>query len=267
MNMEIRLLRQRIGVVKRPRAWRGAAPILCGGLLPLLGACHWETAPIPPAAAVTNASVAPTPEPRLAKEGVVKEQRRGTWTPHLTSDEQRTLFAIAQDTLAWCVQGEQGAFAFDPYALTPTLKTLMGTFVTLKIHGDLRGCIGSLEAVDPLYLSVHKNALAAALHDYRFAPLRPAELAALEVHVSILSPNRAIATIEEFTLGAHGIILSKGGRRAVFLPEVALEQGWTREETLSYLSRKAGLPADAWKQDAQFQVFESVVLSVEKETP
>ena len=87
--------------------------------------------------------------------------------------------------------------------------------------------------------------------------MQAAELKDLEVEVSVLTPPRPIASWEEFRVGEHGIILSKGGRRAVFLPEVAVEQGWTREETLSHLARKAGLPADAWREGASFAVFTS----------
>lgn len=196
----------------------------------------------------------------------IHEHRSGAWTPGLTDEEKATLLAIAKDTLAWCVSNPTGAknpFSFESYALTPKLKTPLHTFVTLKIKGELRGCIGSLPPMEawPLYRSVHQNAVSAALHDYRFSPVQPAELMAIEVDVSILSPVKDIPNLEAFTLGQHGIILSKGRSRAVFLPEVATEQHWTKEETLSHLSRKAGLSADAWRQGVQFQVFESVVLS------
>ena len=199
----------------------------------------------------------------------MKEHQSGVWTPGLSDDEKQTLFAIARDTLDWCVNGAAGAmnkkkaaFPFESYALTPKLKVETATFVTLKIKGNLRGCIGSLAPVEALYLSVHNNAINAAVKDFRFPPVQPVELPRLEIDVSILSPIRDIASLDEFKLGRQGIIMEKGMHRAVFLPEVAVEQGWTREETLSYLSRKAGLPSDAWKQGAQFQVFESVVITM-----
>lgn len=201
----------------------------------------------------------------------IREHRSGDWTPELTDEEKATLFAIAKDTLAWCVgQAEGGGnkkekpFPIESYTVTPKLKVPTATFVTLKIGGELRGCIGSLAPVEALYLSVHHNAINAAMNDYRFNPVRGAELPNITVDVSILSPIRGIPNLEAFKLGQHGIILSKGGARAVFLPEVATEQGWTKEETLAYLSRKAGLPSDAWRTNAEYQVFESVVLSLEK---
>lgn len=196
------------------------------------------------------------------KEGpVVKEHRSGTWTPGLSEAEKTTLFAIARDTLAWCVESGKGEFDLGKYTLTPLMKADTATFVTLKTKGQLRGCIGSLSPVDPLYKSVHENAVNAALRDPRFPPVRPAELPRISVDVSILSPIRDIASVAEFKIGQQGIILEKRGHRAVYLPEVATEQGWTVEETLSSLSQKAGLPPDAWREGARFKVFESVVLS------
>jgi MEMO1 family protein len=140
-------------------------------------------------------------------------------------------------------------------ALPESLRARAGAFVTLKRHGDLRGCIGTIEPIMPLYEAVLDNGDHAARRDPRFLPVRPAELADLEVEVSVLSPQRPIASWEAFRIGEEGIILSKNGQRAVFLPEVATEQGWTREETLTYLSRKAGLPPDAWRSGADFAVF------------
>jgi len=194
----------------------------------------------------------------------ISEHCSGAWSPGLTDEEKATLFALAKDTLAWCVSKRKESFPIESYTITPKLKVNTATFVTLKIRGDLRGCIGSLVPVEPLYLSVHHNAVNAAMHDPRFSPVRSAELPEITVDVSVLSPIRDIPGLDAFKLGQHGIILGMGQARAVFLPEVATEQGWTKEETLAYLSQKAGLSADAWRKGAKFQVFESVVLSLEK---
>ena len=194
----------------------------------------------------------------------MKEQKIGTWTPGLSEEEKATLFAIAKDTLNWCVNNETKPFPIDSYTITPKLRIDMATFVTLKISGGLRGCIGSLAPVEPLYMSVHHNAVNAAMHDSRFRQVQPSELIQIDVDVSVLSPIRSIPSIEDFKIGQQGIILEKGMYRAVFLPEVATEQGWTKEQTLSHLSMKSGLSSDAWRKDARFQVFESVVLSIEK---
>ncbi len=130
-----------------------------------------------------------------------------------------------------------------------------GAFVTLKREGRLRGCIGFIKPVKPLYQAVIDNAVNAALMDHRFIPVRPLELPLLELEVSVLSPMRSIPSFEGFEVGKHGVVLSKSGRSAVFLPEVAIEQGWSREETLTQLSRKAGLSGDAWKKDSSFKIF------------
>ncbi|HHH38246.1 MAG TPA: AmmeMemoRadiSam system protein B [Sedimenticola sp.] len=141
--------------------------------------------------------------------------------------------------------------------LPAALKRPAGAFVTLKEEGQLRGCIGYIAPVKPLYRAVLENGYNAARRDYRFQPVNADELPALEVEVSVLTPPRPIPSWRDFRVGEQGIILEKGGRRAVFLPEVAREQGWDREQTLSHLARKAGLPADAWREGARFQVFES----------
>lgn len=209
-----------------------------------------------------DGAVASRTESFSEEGGEVKEQRSGEWTPGLEECERETLFAIAEDTLRWCVSRSGKPFSFDPYTVTPKLQQDMATFVTLKIDGALRGCIGSLAPVAPLYRSVHDNAINAAMRDTRFPrPVSESELPTLDVHISILSPIADIGSLEEFKTGEHGIIIEKRGARAVFLPEVAIEQNWSKEETLSHLSRKAGLSADSWREGARFKVFSSVVLS------
>ncbi len=222
----------------------------------------WMALSIGGASAAANDPAAPSAP--FIKEVNMQMHLSGTWTPGLSAAEQQTLFAIARDSLAWCVGEERKPFSFEPYSLTPKLKAPLASFVTLKINGNLRGCIGSLEPIEALYLSIHHNAVSAATRDHRFQPVRSTELARLELDLSILSPIRPIATPAEFKLGQQGIILEKGRRRAVFLPEVAIEQGWNKEQTLAYLSQKAGLAADAWRQDAALWVFESMVISLDK---
>ncbi|MFH1476655.1 MAG: AmmeMemoRadiSam system protein A [Verrucomicrobiota bacterium] len=232
-------------------------------LVVLLGFIPWTGMA---AGVATNASQQPadTSETNEETNMRISEHRSGAWTPELTNEEKATLFVIAKDTLAWCTRGKKGPFPIESYTITPKLKVNTATFVTLKIHGDLRGCIGSLTPVEPLFLSVHHNAVNAAMHDHRFSPVQNAELPDITVDVSILSPIRDIPNPDAFKLGQHGIILGLGPARAVFLPEVAIEQSWTKEETLAHLSQKAGLSADAWRAGAQFQVFESVVLTMAK---
>lgn len=191
----------------------------------------------------------------------VVEKRGGAWSPGLTAAERETLFAIVLDTLAWCTGRGRGGFDLDRYDITEALRIPLATFVTLHENGMLRGCIGSLGPESPLFMSVHENAVNAALRDPRFPPVTPRELPLLRVDVSVLSPIVPITGVSEFRIGEHGIILEKGFHRAVYLPEVAPEQGWTVDETLDSLSAKAGLPPGAWRTGASFSVFSSVVLS------
>ena len=151
--------------------------------------------------------------------------------------------------------------------LTPALERPSGAFVTLREEGRLRGCIGYIEPRRPLYRAVLENGYNAARRDYRFTPLQPGELEGLEVELSVLTRPRAIASYRDFRVGEQGIILSKDGHQAVFLPEVAREQGWDREQTLNHLARKAGLPEDAWRQGGRFQVFESQTYSAPYHDP
>lgn len=184
-------------------------------------------------------------------------------TPVWDMDARRTVLAFVRDTVA-------AEFANAPYPEVPDLPALreMGAcFVTLhNLPGpegfgeSLRGCIGNLQAFEPLGENLRHNALNAAFRDPRFPALDPEELPEIRFEVSILSAPVPIAGPEEFQIGEHGIILQKDGRSAVFLPQVAPEQGWDRATTLNYLAMKAGLAADAWQMpDARFLVFTATV--------
>lgn len=136
-------------------------------------------------------------------------------------------------------------------------------FVTLhSANGALRGCIGNINAFESLGKNIARNALNSAFSDPRFPPLDSDELDEVIIEISILTPIREIPSYEDFIVGKHGIIISCYGRSAVFLPQVAPEQGWDRETTLRYLCMKAGLAADAWTAAAaRFSVFEAIVFS------
>jgi len=139
-----------------------------------------------------------------------------------------------------------------------------GVFVSLHESGRLRGCIGRMEAAEPLPRTVAAMARAAAFEDPRFPPLSKKELPALDIEITLLSPRRRVASVEEIVVGRHGVHLAQGGRAAVFLPQVAPEQGWDRERLLEELCRKAGLPGGAWRRpDAELQVFEGLVFGEE----
>jgi AmmeMemoRadiSam system protein B/AmmeMemoRadiSam system protein A len=144
-------------------------------------------------------------------------------------------------------------------ALPPELRRKSGAFVTLKREGQLRGCIGAIQATRPLYRAVIDNAVNAALHDSRFRPVKADELEGMEVEVSVLSPLSPIESHEQYDVAEHGIMLEKAGRSAVYLPKVASEQGWTKEEALTHLAEKARLPSDAWREGTRFWVFTAQV--------
>ncbi|MCP4572967.1 MAG: AmmeMemoRadiSam system protein A [bacterium] len=143
--------------------------------------------------------------------------------------------------------------------LGPRLSAPGGAFVTLTSAGQLRGCIGVIEGRRPLAATVVENGRAAALTDPRFPPVEESELSGLELEVSALSPLAAVVGPEEIEVGRHGVLLSAGGRRSVFLPQVAPEQGWDRDTMLTHLALKAGLGPDDWRRDAHFQVFTAEV--------
>ena len=136
-------------------------------------------------------------------------------------------------------------------------------FVTLhSANGQLRGCIGTIIPHTSLGKDMQSNAINAAFSDPRFSPLTEAELTNVELEISILTPMEDITSPDDFIVGEHGILMRLFGRSAVFLPQVAPEQGWDKETTLAHLSMKAGLKPGAWQiSDAQFQVFRAIHFS------
>ncbi len=145
----------------------------------------------------------------------------------------------------------------------PLLTKDMGAFVTLGEHGQLRGCIGSMIGQEPLYLTIRDMAVEAATADPRFTPVGLAELKDIEIEISVLSPLKRVNSSDEIELGKHGVLIKQGYRSGVFLPQVATETGWTKEEFLSSLcAQKAGLPANAWKDKAtEIYIFSAEVFS------
>ncbi len=145
--------------------------------------------------------------------------------------------------------------------IDPVLNQKMGSFVTLNKHGDLRGCIGSLAASQPLYLTVRDMAVEAAADDPRFPALNEPELKEIEIEISVLSPLEKVASADNIELGKHGVLVRRGLQSGVFLPQVAAETGWSKDEFLNNLcAHKAGLPADAWKdKDTELYIFNAEV--------
>ncbi|TKB26274.1 AmmeMemoRadiSam system protein A [Desulfopila sp. IMCC35006] len=167
----------------------------------------------------------------------------------LTDKQGQVLLELARKTLQYKMgEGTAPAPPEDPALSMPA-----ATFVTLKIAGQLRGCIGNLEPAGPLWQGIRDNAINAAFNDYRFSPLRPEELPAVHVDISILSQPEFLAyrDPEELLLklrpGVDGVILRDGRRSATFLPQVWQQLAAT-EQFLEHLCQKAGLPGDVWRQ-------------------
>ncbi|MCX5769595.1 MAG: AmmeMemoRadiSam system protein B [Candidatus Hydrogenedentes bacterium] len=181
----------------------------------------------------------------------------------LLSDEDKTLLLkLARGVLeAHVTNGGAATPESLGIKLTPGMQRVMGAFVTLNENGQLRGCIGEIFPRRPLYKAVMDHAVNAAANDPRFQPVKADELPRIEMDISALTEPRPVASYNDIVIGKHGMVLEKWGRSAVFLPQVAPEQGWTLDETLTHLAMKAGLPPDAWKDGASFTVFEAIVFS------
>jgi AmmeMemoRadiSam system protein B/AmmeMemoRadiSam system protein A len=144
--------------------------------------------------------------------------------------------------------------------MTGKLLDPYGVFVTLNKRGNLRGCIGRIIGDQPLYLSCQQMAIAAALEDPRFNPVRKDELDDLTIEISILTPPERITDFSKITIGPDGLIISKGYNRGLLLPQVAVEYGWTVEEFLEQTCHKAGLPSNAYESpDAEVYKFSAEV--------
>lgn len=184
-----------------------------------------------------------------------------TNTETFTIEEQKTLLALAREAIK-CKLTDSPAPRLD--SVSDKMSKEQASFVTLKTsRGQLRGCIGNIEPFEPLVESVPHNARNAALHDPRFSPVDSlAELESLKIEISVLTPPVKISSYEDIEIGKHGVILRYKKRGAVFLPQVAVEQQWTRDDTLSHLALKAGLHAEAWTDpECEFRVFEAIHFS------
>jgi len=181
----------------------------------------------------------------------------------LDRDEQAFLLDLARRTVRAVVHGQNLPDPETParFAADSPLREERGVFVTLTTRrdGQLRGCIGSILGDRPLCAGVVHNAVAAAISDPRFPPVEPAEEPGLHVEISVLTPLQRVAGPDEIRIGRHGVLLEKGGRRAVFLPQVAVEQGWDRDVMLRHLAMKAGLAPNEWRSGCAFHVFEAQV--------
>lgn len=172
-------------------------------------------------------------------------------------DDRARLLMIARRALESRVRGEREPVPEGGGAL----DTPCGAFVSIHRGPDLRGCLGRLEGDWPIARVVAHLGRAVADSDPRFDPVSVDELETLSIEISALTPEREVRAIDEIQLGRHGLIVERGHRRGLLLPQVATEHGWDVETFLEHTCRKASLPAGAWRRDARILVFEAEVFA------
>ncbi len=180
----------------------------------------------------------------------------------ISSKDKQVLLLLARNAIIAKLSGGLPP-ALSTESLSPGLLQRAGVFVSLYRLGKLRGCIGRFAPDLPLHELVQEMAISSALHDQRFPPMQAEEIQELKIEISILTPLQKIASIEELELGRHGIYLKKGSRTGTYLPQVALNTGWSKEEFLEHCSaNKAGLGRDGWK-DAEVFTYEAIIIKEE----
>ncbi|MCX5696549.1 MAG: AmmeMemoRadiSam system protein B [Candidatus Omnitrophica bacterium] len=191
------------------------------------------------------------------KEAVVQGKKEEAM---LDKQERKKLLELARNSIETYLKTNK---KLEVSETDPLLLKDMGAFVTLREHDNLRGCIGNLTGSQPLYLTIRDMAVEAATGDSRFPQVNPSELKDIEIEISVLSPMQKVNSADDVEIGKHGVMVRRGYRSGVFLPQVAAETGWSKEEFLSQLcSQKAGLPADAWKdKSTDIYVFTAEVFS------
>lgn len=198
-----------------------------------------------------------------AKEPSPSDSQDVDQAPSLTGEQKKRLLLIARQTIEeYVLWGKTKEFQ----ETDPRLLEQEGAFVTIHKRGQLRGCIGNIIGQGPLYQTVRDMAIASATSDPRFRPVSKDELPEIDIEISVLSIPRQAHNVEDIIMGRHGVIVQRGFHRGLFLPQVADETGWSREEFLSQLcSQKAGLSPDAWKDPkTRLDIFTAQVFS-EKE--
>ncbi len=174
----------------------------------------------------------------------------------ISAEDKRLLLQIAHESITAIVSGTGSG---KPHAVQGALSWKRGCFVTLKIHGKLRGCIGTFSSEKPLSSVIQEMAVSAATRDPRFYPLRKEELEDLEIEISVLSPLKRIDSVDEIQVGIHGLYIEKDLFRGVLLPQVAVEYGWDRTAFLEQTCLKAGLEKDAWKKESDIYIFSAEI--------
>jgi len=190
------------------------------------------------------------------KDKVVGYASVGLIRSPYTDVEKKELLSIARNAITEFVTDKK---TIEVDMKNPKLRSDGAVFVTIKEKGSLRGCIGHVQAIMPLYQSVIKNAIAASSSDPRFPPMTKDELQDIEIEISILSPMQKLKDVKNIQIGKHGLVIRKGSQSGLLLPQVPIEQGWDRQTFLKQICAKAGLPEYAWK-DAELYTFTAEII-------
>ncbi|MHC4461842.1 MAG: AmmeMemoRadiSam system protein B [Planctomycetota bacterium] len=183
----------------------------------------------------------------------------------LTEDDKKQLLTLARQSIIYALDKRRAPQASElGVTISDAMREPRAAFVTLKKNSQLRGCIGDIFPQRPLYKSVIINAINAGFRDRRFTPVTKLECNGIKIEISALTEPEPIASPDDIRIGTDGVVLNKDGRSAVFLPQVAPEQGWDVNQMLTRLSLKAGLPEDAWKESANFLAFQAIVFGEEE---
>ncbi len=165
----------------------------------------------------------------------------------LSLEERKIALTLARDSISYYLVNLQLLpILAKSWNQESSLEQELGCFVTLHKNGNLRGCIGSIEGYEALYLNIVKNAVNAGFSDPRFPSLREEELHELTLEISVMGKLEQVHKLEDIEVGIHGLIAEQGGRRGLLLPQVPIEQGWDRKEFIQYTCHKAGLSFDAY---------------------
>jgi AmmeMemoRadiSam system protein A len=174
----------------------------------------------------------------------------------LSPDEKTSLLQIARDTLDRYIRNNE---VYHPETINPKFLSKKGAFVTLKKKGALRGCIGFIEPMLPLHQTIVQATIYAATKDARFPPVSTPELKDIDLEISVLTPPKKINDPREVEVGKHGLIIVKGNQRGLLLPQVPVENRWSRVTFLQRTCQKAGLSKDAWRSGAEIYTFQAIV--------
>ncbi|MCL5673936.1 MAG: AmmeMemoRadiSam system protein A [Deltaproteobacteria bacterium] len=184
---------------------------------------------------------------------------------NLTENEKKLLIKIARKSIEDSLSGKKDNYLNSEElagSLTDNLKKKAGVFVTLKTNGEqLRGCIGNFVSNVPIYTNIYKMAYEAAFNDPRFRPLDSLEINNISIEISVLSPLEKISSFDEIIIGKHGLYIMKGPYHGVLLPQVATEYHMNKTQFLEAVSQKAGLPNDAYKENADIYIFSAEIFS------